>query len=62
VEKVDSERYMLLLETGDEVLDYREAVRKYEGARMVIREGGDHMLQSFPEHLPRMLDFAGLTS
>ena len=62
VEKVDPERYLLLLETGDEVLDYREAVRKYEGARMVIREGGDHMLQSFPEHLPRMLAFAGLTS
>ncbi len=62
VEKVDPERYLLLLETGDEVLDYREAVRKYEGARMVIREGGDHMLQSFPEHLPRMTAFAGLTS
>lgn len=62
VEKVDPERYLLLLETGDEVLDYREAVRKYEGARMVIREGGDHMLQSFPEHLPRMLAFAGLNS
>jgi len=62
VERVDSERYLLLLETGDEVLDYREAVRKYEGARMVIREGGDHMLQSFPEHLPRILEFAGITS
>lgn len=61
VERVDPERYLLLLETGDEVLDYREAVRKYEGARMVIREGGDHMLQSFPEHLPRMLAFAGLS-
>ncbi len=61
VESVDPERYLLLLETGDEVLDYRDAVRKYEGARMVIREGGDHMLQSFPEHLPRMLAFAGLT-
>jgi len=44
------------------VLDYRDAVRKYEGARMVIREGGDHTLQSFAEHLPRMLAFAGLTS
>jgi predicted esterase YcpF (UPF0227 family) len=62
VEKVDPERYLLLLETGDEVLDYREAVSKYEGARMVIRQGGDHMLQSFPEHLPRMLAFAGLSS
>ncbi len=56
---VDPERYLLLLETGDEVLDYRDAVSKYEGARMVIRPGGDHMMQSFLEHLPRMLAFAG---
>jgi predicted esterase YcpF (UPF0227 family) len=60
VERVDTERYLLLLETGDEVLDYREAVRRYEGARMVIREGGDHTLQSFAEHLPRILAFAGI--
>jgi predicted esterase YcpF (UPF0227 family) len=60
VETVDPERYLLLLETGDEVLDYREAVHKYEGARMVVREGGDHMLQSFPEHIPRILAFAGI--
>lgn len=60
VDRVDPERYLLLLETGDEVLDYRQAVRKYEGARMVIREGGDHTLRTFPEHLPRLLAFAGL--
>jgi predicted esterase YcpF (UPF0227 family) len=60
VETVDPERYLLLLETGDEVLDYRQAVHKYEGARMVIREGGDHMLQSFPEHILRILAFAGI--
>lgn len=62
VDRVDPERYLLLLETGDEVLDYREAVRKYEAARMVIREGGDHALQSFAEHLPRILAFAGLAA
>lgn len=57
---IDAERYLLIVETGDEVLDYRRAVARYEGARMVIREGGDHTLQSFPEHLPRILRFAGL--
>jgi predicted esterase YcpF (UPF0227 family) len=62
LEAVDPERYLLLLETGDEVLDYRDAVRKYEGARMVIRQGGDHMMQSFAEHLPRMLAFAGISA
>jgi predicted esterase YcpF (UPF0227 family) len=58
VERIDPERYLLLLETGDEVLDWREAARKYEGARMAVRDGGDHSLQSFPEHLDRILAFA----
>lgn len=60
VERIDPERYLLLLETGDEVLDWREAARKYEGARTVIRDGGDHSLQSFPEHIGRILTFAGI--
>ena len=60
VERVDPERYLLLLETGDEVLDWRAAARRYEGARTVIRDGGDHTLQSFPEHLERIVAFAGL--
>jgi predicted esterase YcpF (UPF0227 family) len=60
VDKVDPERYLVLLETGDEILDYREAVRRYEGARMVIREGGNHAMQSFAESLPRILVFAGI--
>ena len=60
VERVDPEKYLLLLETGDEVLDWREAARKYAGARTVIRDGGDHSLQGFPEHIERILAFAGL--
>lgn len=60
VERIDPERYLLLLETGDEVLDWRDAARKYEGARAAIRDGGDHSLQSFPEHIPRILAFAGI--
>ncbi len=58
--RIDPERYLLLLETGDEVLDWREAALRYEGARMSVRDGGDHTLQSFPEHLPRILAFARL--
>jgi hypothetical protein len=51
---------LLLVETGDEVLDYREAVEKYRGARQIVIAGGDHSLASFPEHIPLILDFAGL--
>ena len=62
VERIDPERYLLLLETGDEVLDWREAARKYEGARTAIRDGGDHSLRSFSEHIGRILAFAGMRS
>jgi uncharacterized protein len=62
VEPVDPERYLLLLETGDEVLDWRQAARKYERARMAVRDGGDHSLRSYPEHLPAILAFAGIAA
>jgi hypothetical protein len=52
------ERYWLLAETGDEVLDYREAVAYYAGARQDIMPGGDHTLQSFPGHLPGIVAWA----
>jgi hypothetical protein len=58
---IHPERYLLIVETGDEVLDYRAAVRKYAGARQIVVEGGDHALKSFAEHLPAILAFAGLT-
>ena len=59
VPRITPERYLLLVETGDEVLDYRRAVERYAGAQQIVIEGGDHSLQSFPEHLPRILQFAG---
>jgi predicted esterase YcpF (UPF0227 family) len=60
VQGVTPERYLLLVETGDEVLDYRAAMAHYAGARQLIVEGGDHSLQSFPEHLALIVHFAGL--
>ena len=59
VPRITPGRYLLLVETGDEVLDYRAAVRRYAGCEQVVVEGGDHSLQSFPRHLPRILEFAG---
>lgn len=61
VGKVHPERYLLLVETGDEILDYRSAVRKYRGAMQIVVQGGDHSLASFPEHVPLILNFAGMT-
>jgi len=58
VPRITPSRYLLLVETGDEVLDYRRAVERYAGARQVVIPGGDHSLQSFPQHLARIVEFA----
>jgi uncharacterized protein len=60
VTRIHPERYLLLVETGDEVLDYRAAVRKYVGAKQLVVQGGDHGFASFPEQIPLILDFAGM--
>jgi predicted esterase YcpF (UPF0227 family) len=52
------ERYWLFVETGDEVLDYREAVDFYAGALQTVVRGGDHALVSFPEHVPELVEWA----
>ena len=56
------ERYFVLLETGDEVLDYRVALAHYAGAWQYVRGGGDHAFQDFEAQLPAILRFAGVRS
>ena len=54
------ERYLLMVETGDEVLDYREAVAKYAGARQIVHDGGDHSFTRFTDYFGTILEFAGI--
>lgn len=54
------ERYWLLAETGDEVLDYRHAVARYAGARQTVLEGGDHGFSRWNDYLDDILTFAEL--
>jgi len=51
-------RYWLIVETGDEVLDYREAVAFYAGAFQTVEQGGDHSLMSFHEYVPDLVKWA----
>ena len=62
VPRITPERYLLLVETGDEVLDYRRAVERYAGAEQVVVQGGDHSLVSFPQQLARIVEFASMRS
>ena len=52
------ERYLLLVQKGDEVLDYKEAVSFYEGCEQVVESGGDHSFEGFERHLDRIVRFA----
>ncbi|OJW47870.1 MAG: esterase [Thiobacillus sp. 65-1059] len=51
------ERYLLLVQSGDEVIDYRDAVAYYAGARQIIEDGGDHGFSGFERHFQTILDF-----
>ncbi len=51
------DRYWLLVEKGDEVLDYREAVAYFTGARQIVFEGGDHGFTRFADHLSQIAEF-----
>ena len=51
------ERYLLLAQTGDAVLDYRDAVAYYAGATHIIEDGGDHGFAGFERHFQTLLDF-----
>jgi uncharacterized protein len=54
------ERYFLLAATGDEVLDWREMVAHYPGARQHVIDGSDHGLSDFPCYINEVLAFCGI--
>jgi predicted esterase YcpF (UPF0227 family) len=58
--RVTPSRYLLMVETGDEVLDYRQAVARYAGCRQIVLPGGDHSFTRFPEYVAQLIEFCGL--
>ena len=54
------EHFWLLVEQGDETLDYRHAVQRYAGARQTVLPGGDHSFTRWSDYLDGIIAFAGL--
>jgi len=51
------ERYFLIAAKGDELLDWKEMVDFYPGAKQLVLEGSDHGIADYGDHLPEILSF-----
>ena len=49
-----NERYLVLLQTGDENLDYRKAAAYYADFDVIVEQGGNHR---FEQHLPHIAEW-----
>jgi uncharacterized protein len=54
----DAERYLVLLQTGDETLDYREAELKFKNSHCIVEQGGDHAFTDLERHIPSIMQFS----
>ncbi|MGJ8692829.1 MAG: YqiA/YcfP family alpha/beta fold hydrolase [Thalassotalea sp.] len=59
---ITKKNYLVMVQTGDEVLDYQQATEKYQQCQLVIEQGGDHSFINFQEHLPDIMRFFELSS
>lgn len=52
--------FWLLQQVDDEVLDYRQAVTHFSGARQTVEEGGDHSFVDFERYPAQIIEFLQL--
>jgi len=51
------ERYLVLLQQGDEVLDYRQAAAYYRDKDVIESPGGSHRFDRLGDYLPQIVDW-----
>lgn len=54
------DRFLVLLQTADEVLDYRQALNKYHCCKMLLQSGGNHSFVGYEEQLQSISHFLRL--
>lgn len=58
--KITKNNYMVMVQTGDEVLDYQQAVEKFNGCQLIVQHGGDHSFVDYKNMLPQIVEFLQL--
>jgi predicted esterase YcpF (UPF0227 family) len=53
-----AERYLVLLQTGDETLDYRQAESKFKYSQCIVEQGGDHGFTDLERYIPKIMQFS----
>ena len=54
---LNPERFLVLLQTADEVLDYRQALAKYHCCEMLLEAGGNHSFVGYGDKLDAVSRF-----
>lgn len=57
IEEAEEENIFLLLQKGDEVLDYEEALDALPNAETILEEGGNHSFEGIERHFEEILTF-----
>ena len=57
VSKIQNGTYFLLLQTGDDVLDYKEALAKMLDAKSIVEEGGTHPFEGAERYFTQIEAF-----
>mgnify|MGYP001945814417 FL=1 len=58
---ITAKRYFLLAGDRDEVLDWQEMAKRYDGAKQIIVPGATHSFDCFSDYLEDILAFAQYT-
>jgi len=54
---IDNSKILLLLKSGDETLDYREAIDFLPNAKIVMESGGSHQFENFDNYFEMIQKF-----
>lgn len=60
VEELNEENMMLLLQKGDETLNYQEAIKKLPNTTKIVEEGGSHAFDGFERYFDEIVSFLGV--
>lgn len=55
--EASSKDYLLMLQTADEVLDYKSALEMVPNAKLILEEGGNHSFEKIERHFDEISQF-----